>query len=118
MTYYIFKIISLLGGLALFLFGMDVMGKSLERTAGGKLQTILAKMSSNVFKGFLLGMVVTAVVLRPILRDHHLALTACTVAAAGATTQGAAEYRIVTTTIRASVAAISGCAFLYFSINT
>ena len=62
MTYYIFKIISLLGGLALFLFGMDVMGKSLERTAGGKLQTILAKMSSNVFKGFLLGMVVTAVI--------------------------------------------------------
>ena len=62
MAYYVFKIISLLGGLALFLFGMDVMGKALERTAGGKLQTILAKMSSNVFKGFLLGMVVTAVI--------------------------------------------------------
>ena len=59
---YIFKIITLLGGLALFLFGMDVMGKSLERQAGGKLQTILAKMSSNVFKGFLLGMGVTAVI--------------------------------------------------------
>ena len=62
MTAYIFKIITLLGGLALFLFGMDVMGKSLERQAGGKLQTILAKMSSNVFKGFLLGMGVTAVI--------------------------------------------------------
>ena len=62
MTTYIFNLISLLGGLALFLFGMDVMGKSLERTAGGKLQTILAKMSSNVFKGFLLGMGVTAVI--------------------------------------------------------
>ena len=62
MTTYIFKIISLLGGLALFLFGMDVMGKALERQAGGKLQTILAKMSSNVFKGFLLGMGVTAVI--------------------------------------------------------
>ena len=62
MTTYIFKIISLLGGLSLFLFGMDVMGKSLERQAGGKLQTILAKMSSNVFKGFLLGMGVTAVI--------------------------------------------------------
>ena len=48
MTTYILKLISLLGGLALFLFGMDTMGKSLERTAGGKLQTILAKMSSNV----------------------------------------------------------------------
>ena len=43
MTTYIFNVISLLGGLALFLFGMDVMGKALERTAGGKLQTILAK---------------------------------------------------------------------------
>ena len=53
MTAYIFKIITLLGGLALFLFGMDIMGKALERQAGGKLQTVLAKMSSNVFKGFL-----------------------------------------------------------------
>ena len=62
MTAYIFKIITLLGGLSLFLFGMDVMGKALERQAGGKLQTILAKMSSNVFKGFLLGLGVTAVI--------------------------------------------------------
>ena len=62
MTSYIFNIITLLGGLSLFLFGMDVMGKALERQAGGKLQTILAKMSSNVFKGFLLGMGVTAVI--------------------------------------------------------
>ena len=63
MTNYIFNIISLLGGLALFLFGMDVMGKSLERQAGGKLQTILAKMSSTVIKGFLLGAAATAVIL-------------------------------------------------------
>ena len=62
MTTYLFKLVTLLGGLALFLFGMDVMGKALERTAGGKLQTILAKMSSNVFKGFLLGLGVTAVI--------------------------------------------------------
>ncbi len=62
MSSYIFNIISLLGGLALFLFGMDTMGKALERQAGGKLQTILAKMSSNVFKGFLLGLAVTAVI--------------------------------------------------------
>ena len=62
MEMYILKVITLLGGLALFLFGMDVMGKALERTAGGKLQTILAKMSSNVFKGFLLGLGVTAVI--------------------------------------------------------
>ena len=62
MSTYIFHIISLLGGLALFLFGMDTMGNALERQAGGKLQTILAKMSSNVFKGFLLGLAVTAVI--------------------------------------------------------
>jgi len=62
MSTYIFNVITLLGGLALFLFGMDVMGKALERTAGGKMQTILAKMSSNVFKGFLLGLGVTAVI--------------------------------------------------------
>ena len=62
MATYIFNVITLLGGLALFLFGMDVMGKALERTAGGKLQTILAKMSSTVFRGFLLGLAVTAVI--------------------------------------------------------
>ena len=62
MTLYLFKLITLFGGLSLFLFGMDVMGKALERTAGGRLQTILAKMSSNVFKGFLLGLGVTAVI--------------------------------------------------------
>ena len=62
MTFYLLKLISLLGGLALFLFGMDTMGKSLERTAGGKLQTILARMSSNVLRGFLLGLAVTAVI--------------------------------------------------------
>ena len=59
---YILKIISLLGGLALFLFGMDVMGKALERLAGGKLQNVLAKMSSTVPRGFILGMSVTAVI--------------------------------------------------------
>ena len=62
MSSYLFNIISLLGGLALFLFGMDTMGKALERQAGGKLQTILAKMSSTVLKGFLLGAAVTAVI--------------------------------------------------------
>ncbi len=62
MSYYIFQMIKLLGGLALFLFGMDIMGKALERSAGGKLQTILAKMSSNVFRGLCLGIAVTAVI--------------------------------------------------------
>ena len=61
-TDYFLKIISLLGGLALFLFGMDVMGKALERLAGGKLQTVLAKMSATVPRGFFLGLAVTAVI--------------------------------------------------------
>ena len=59
---YILKVISLLGGLALFLFGMDVMGKSLERQAGGKLQSLLAKMSDRWWKGLILGTAVTAVI--------------------------------------------------------
>jgi len=62
MSMYILKIISLLGGLALFLFGMDVMGNALERLAGGRLQTVLAKMSSTVFRGLFLGIAVTAVI--------------------------------------------------------
>ena len=62
MTSYFFNIVGLLGGLALFLFGMDTMGKALERQAGGKLQTILAKMSGTVWKGFLLGAAATAVI--------------------------------------------------------
>ena len=61
-TDYILKVISLLGGLALFLFGMDIMGKALERQAGGKLQTLLAKMSSTWWRGLLLGTAVTAVI--------------------------------------------------------
>ena len=61
-TDYILKIVSLLGGLALFLFGMDVMGKALERQAGGKLQGLLAKMSGKWWKGLLLGTAVTAVI--------------------------------------------------------
>ena len=59
---YILKIVSLLGGLALFLFGMDVMGKALERQAGNKLQSILERMSGTIIKGFLLGLGVTAVI--------------------------------------------------------
>ena len=62
MATYFFNIISLLGGLALFLFGMDVMGRSLERQAGNRLQNILAKMSSSVPKGFLLGVAATAII--------------------------------------------------------
>ena len=58
----IFMILSLIGGLALFLYGMDLMGDSLKKLAGGKLESILARLTSTRWKGFLLGLVVTAVI--------------------------------------------------------
>ena len=58
----VFNVFSLLGGLALFLFGMDIMGKALEKQAGGQLQKILSKLTDNPLKGFFLGMCVTAVI--------------------------------------------------------
>ena len=58
----IFHVFRLLGGLAMFLFGMDTMSKSLQKQAGGKLQKILGAFTGNPLKGFLLGMAVTAVI--------------------------------------------------------
>ena len=58
----IFNLLSLLGGLAMFLFGMSVMGDGLEKCAGSKLKTILERLTSSPLKGFLLGVVVTAVI--------------------------------------------------------
>ena len=49
-------------GLTLFLYGMDVMGDALKKSAGRKLKTILGSLTSNKFKGFLLGLGVTAVI--------------------------------------------------------
>ncbi len=58
----IFDILSLIGGLALFLFGMQTMGNALEKKAGGQLKIVLSKMTNNPFMGFLLGLAVTAVI--------------------------------------------------------
>jgi len=58
----LFDILTMLGGLALFLFGMNVMGQGLERAAGNKLQTILEKLTSSPIRGFFLGVIVTAVI--------------------------------------------------------
>ena len=55
-------IASLLGGVALFLFGMSVMGDSLKKVAGNKLEVILYKLSGTPVKGILLGTGVTAVI--------------------------------------------------------
>ena len=58
----IFNILSLIGGLVLFLYGMELMGDSLKKLAGGKLESVLASLTSTRLKGFLLGLVVTAVI--------------------------------------------------------
>ena len=58
----IFNVLELICGLALFLYGMDVMGESLKKSAGSSLKTILAKMTSSPLRGFLLGLGVTAII--------------------------------------------------------
>ncbi len=58
----LFDILSLVCGLALFLYGMDVMGAGLKKSAGRKLKTILGNLTSSKFKGFLLGLGVTAII--------------------------------------------------------
>ena len=55
----IFSFITLFGGLAFFLYGMNVMSNGLEKIAGGKLEVILKKLTSNVFKSMALGAVIT-----------------------------------------------------------
>lgn len=58
----IFSVLTLLGGLALFLYGMELMGDGLKKLAGSRLEMFLAKLTSNRFKGFLLGLSVTAII--------------------------------------------------------
>lgn len=58
----IFNILTLLGGLALFLYGMNMMGDGLEKLSGGKLEAILQKLTSNPLKGVALGLGVTAII--------------------------------------------------------
>ena len=58
----IFSVLALIGGLCLFLFGMNIMGEGLERRAGNKLKDLLGKLTNNKFKGFLTGMGVTSVI--------------------------------------------------------
>ena len=58
----IFSIITLLGGLAFFLYGMTVMSDGLSKMAGGRLETILSKMTSNRFKALGLGILVTGAI--------------------------------------------------------
>ncbi len=57
-----FSILAMIGGLALFLYGMDLLGEGLSRASGGRLEKILEKMTSNPIKAVLLGAGVTAVI--------------------------------------------------------
>lgn len=58
----IFNIISLLGGLAMFLYGMRLMGDSLKEGSSGTLKVAMEKVTNNAFKAFLLGIAVTAII--------------------------------------------------------
>lgn len=57
-----FNILSMLGGLALFLFGMNAMGDGLAKLSGGKMERVLEKLTTNRFKGVALGAGVTTVI--------------------------------------------------------
>lgn len=54
--------VSALGGVALFLYGMNVLGNGLEKTSGGKMEKILEKLTGNIVKAVILGAAVTAVI--------------------------------------------------------
>ena len=58
----IFDVLSLVGGLSLFLFGMNIMGQALERRAGGKLRSLLGRLTTNKAAGLLTGLGITAVI--------------------------------------------------------
>ena len=58
----IFDGLNMIGGLCLFLFGMNIMGQALEKRAGGKLRTLLGKMTGKKMIGFLTGLGITAVI--------------------------------------------------------
>ena len=58
----LFDILTMVGGLALFLYGMEVMGGGLSKASGGRMERILEKMTVNVLKAVLLGAGVTAVI--------------------------------------------------------
>ena len=58
----VFDILTLIGGLCLFLFGMNLMGDALERRAGSKLQTLLSKLTTNKIAGFLTGLGITSII--------------------------------------------------------
>ena len=65
----IFGILTMVGGLALFLFGMNAMGQGLEKLSGSRLERILEKMTSNPFKAIMLGALVHSG--NPVIIGNH-----------------------------------------------
>ena len=67
-------ITSLLGGIALFLYGMSIMGAGLEKLAGGKMQGVLQKLTSSTIKGVIFGTLITGVTMHSVpgwVGDDH-----------------------------------------------
>ncbi len=58
----LFNVLTLIGGLALFLFGMNLMGEALEKRAGGSLKTLLGRLTTGKWAGLMTGMGVTAII--------------------------------------------------------
>ena len=58
----VFDVLTMLGGLCMFLFGMNIMGQALERRAGGRLHTVLGKLTKNKAAGFFTGLGVTSII--------------------------------------------------------
>lgn len=58
----VFDALTLIGGISLFLFGMNIMGQALERRAGEKLRSLLGKFTTNKIAGLLTGLGVTAII--------------------------------------------------------
>ena len=58
----IFNVFNLAGGLALFLYGMTIMGSSLEKLAGSKMESVLQKLTSSTWRSVLLGAIVTGLI--------------------------------------------------------
>ena len=57
-----FGVLTMIGGLALFLYGMNVMGAGLSKASGGRMEKILERLTDSTIKGVLLGAAVTAVI--------------------------------------------------------
>lgn len=99
----IFNVFTLLGGLAMFLYGMSIMGEGLEKRAGGRMKAILAQLTASPMRGFLLGLGVTAVI---------QSSSATTVMVVGLVNSGIMELRQAITVIMGANVGTSATAWI------